>query len=203
MRNVFVAALGAAALAGCTTITTSAPPRTATEELLISKAAEQATDKLNLSFHSGTKVFVDTTNFDGYDSKYAIGTIRDHLMRQGAHLVDAKGDAAMVLELRSGALSIDETSHLWGIPGFPLPIPLTGTNVNFPELALYKKSVRASVAKFAATGYDPKTGALITTTDPQFGFSQKTRKVVLIFFSSSTNDTVPPGAPIDGAPPAD
>ena len=62
--------------------------------------------------------------------------------------------------------------------------------------------MRAGVAKLAATGYDPKTGALITTSDPQFGFSQKTKKVVLIFFSSTTNDTVPPGAPVDGAPDA-
>ncbi|HWK43791.1 MAG TPA: DUF6655 family protein [Stellaceae bacterium] len=202
MRNGLVTIIGAAALAGCTIIITSNPQRTATEELLISKAAEQATDNLKLDFPAGTQIFVDTTNFDGYDSKYAIGTIRDHLMRQGAHLVDAKGDAKMVLEIRSGALSIDETTHLWGIPGFTVPVPLTG-NVNFPEIALYKKTVRAGVAKFAATGYDPRTGALISTTDPQFGFSQKTRKIVLLIFSSSTNDTVPPGAPIDGASDAD
>ena len=199
MRKFLTLAIASAGLAACTTVTHSVPPRTATEELLISRAAEQAADNLKLDVPPGTKLFVDATYFDGYDSKYAIGTIRDRLLRRGAHLVDKKSDAAIVLEIRSGALSIDEHSLLVGIPGFDIPIPLTGS-FTFPEIALYKKAVQAGVAKFAATGYDPKTGALITTTDPQFGFSEKTKKVVLIFFSSNTNDTVPPGAPIDGAP---
>ena len=201
MRNILAIAIATVGLTACTSVTNSNPPRTAGEELLISKAAEQATDNLELDVPPGIKLFLDASYFDGYDSKYAIGTIRDRLMRRGAHLVDKKDDAAVVLEIRSGALSIDEHSMLIGIPGFNVPIPLAGA-LPFPEIALYKKDVRAGVAKLAATGYDPKTGALITTSDPQFGFSQKTKKVVLIFFSSTTNDTVPPGAPVDGAPDA-
>ena len=203
MRNIITITGLALMMSGCTTVTVSNPPRTATEELLISRAADQAADHLKPEFPTGTKIFVDASNFDGYDSKYAIGTIRDRLLRQGAYLTDAKAEADMVLEIRSGALSIDETTLLVGIPTFNIPIPLATGTFAFPEIALYKKAVRAGVAKFAATGYDPKTGALITTTDPQFGFSEKTHKIILIFFSSTTNDTVPPGAPVDGAKPLD
>jgi hypothetical protein len=199
MRKYLTLAIASVGLAACTTVTTSKPARTATEELLISRAADEAADNLKFDVPAGTKLFLDTTYFEGTDSKYAIGTIRDRLMRRGIHLVDKKDDAQVVLEIRAGALSIDEQSFLVGIPGFPIPIPLAGT-LDFPEIALYKKAVRAGVAKFAATGYDPKTGALIATTDPEFGFSQKTKKVIMIFFGSDTNDTVPPGAPVDGAP---
>jgi hypothetical protein len=201
MRKLLTLAIATVGLAACTTVTTSNPARTATEELLISKAAEQAADNMKFDVPPGTKLFLDATYFDGYDSKYAIGTIRDRLIRRGAHLVDKKDDAQVVLEIRSGALSIDEHSVLVGIPGFNIPIPLAG-GLGFPEIALYKKAVRAGVAKFAATGYDAKTGTLVSTTDPQFGFSQKTKKVVMIFFDSSINDTVPPGAPVEGAPDA-
>jgi hypothetical protein len=202
MRKFLTLAIASVGLAACVTVTTSKPPRTATEELLISRAAEQAADNLKFDMPTGTRLFLDTTYFEGTDSKYAIGAIRDRLMRRGIRLLDGKDDAQVVLEIRAGALSIDDHSFLVGIPGFPIPIPLAGT-LDFPEIALYKSAVRAGVAKFAATGYDPKTGALVATTEPQFGFSQKTRKVVLIFFGSEGNDTVPPGAPVDGAPDPD
>ncbi|MEI9984530.1 MAG: hypothetical protein WDN69_15800 [Aliidongia sp.] len=102
---ILLAAGLAGPLAACTTTVDTAPPRSASEELLISKAAEQAADALKLEIPAGTKLFVDATNFDGTDSKYAIGTIRDRLARQGAVLVDKKPDAQTVVELRSGALS--------------------------------------------------------------------------------------------------
>lgn len=198
MRHRLSLSIGTLFLASCSSITVSKPPRTATEELLISRAAEQASDQLKLDIPKGTKVFLDASNFEGTDSKYAVGTVRDHLLREGAYLVDNKAAATAVVEIRSGALSIDEKSFLIGVPGFPVPIPLAGS-FNFPEIDLYKKETRTGVAKFAATEYDAKTGALVATTDPQFGFSEKSAKVILIFFSSGKNDTVPPGAPVDGA----
>ena len=74
LRIATIMALMALALGACSTEKQSSPPRTATEQLLISTAADRAVDKLNLSIPAGTKVFVDASNFEGTDSKYAITT---------------------------------------------------------------------------------------------------------------------------------
>jgi hypothetical protein len=120
--------------------------------------------------------------------------IKDRLLRRGARLVDDKEAADTIVAIRSGALSVNDDRTLVGLPGFGVPLPLSGT-VNVPEVALFKKEEQQGVAKLAATGYDARTGALIDSTGPQFGFSHKTEWVALLFLTWSTDDLVPGPAP--------
>ncbi|ABS62382.1 hypothetical protein Plav_0759 [Parvibaculum lavamentivorans DS-1] len=184
------AAMTALLLAGCTTERRTAPSRTATEQLMISAAADRAAQNLSIAIPAGTKVFVDSTWFEGTDSKYAIAAIRDRLLRRGAHLVEKREQAAMIVELRSGALSIDENSLIVGIPQLDVPIPLAGS-LGVPEIALFKRARRQGVAKFAATGYDAETGKLISSSASDFGFSQQTEFDALFFISWTTSDVMP------------
>jgi hypothetical protein len=183
-------------LTSCTTSVDTAPPRSASEQLLMSTAAERAADQLRVEIPSGTKLFIDTSNFEGVDAKYAVGTIRDRIARQGAVLVDKKADAQTVLEIRSGALSVEQHQFLIGIPSFNVPMPLAGT-LGVPEIALYKHAVRAGVAKFAASEYD-KSGTLVASVDPKFGFSEKNQTVLLLVMSWTDSDIGPKGSPVDG-----
>ena len=64
----------------------------------------------------GTKVFVDATNFDAYDGKYAIAKIRSRVLESGANLVNDKDKADAIVEIRSGALSTDDHDMIVGIP---------------------------------------------------------------------------------------
>ena len=57
-----------------------------------------------------------------------------------------------------------------------------------PAISLYQRSIVKGVAKFAATVYDPKTGKLIVSTDPAYGFSEQRDGVVLFLFTWSRND---------------
>jgi hypothetical protein len=174
---------------GCTTTRETNPARSATEQLLISTAADNAAARLSLQIPPQTKVFVDASDFEGTDSKYAIGAIRERIIKQGAQLVDSKGSADMVVEIRSGALSVDQEQTLVGLPHFQVPIPLAG-GLGIPEIALFKKAERRGVAKFAATAYDTHDGK-VETTGTQFGFSHDTDWVLLFFFSWSTDDLFP------------
>ncbi len=183
---------GAFLLAACTTEKRSAPSRTATEQLMISAAADRAAQNLSVDIPVGTKVFVDPAYFEGIDSKYAIGAIRDRLLRRGANLVEKREQADMVLELRAGALSVDENSMVVGIPQMKVPIPLAGSFA-LPEIALFKRDRRQGVAKFSATGYDAETGELITSSASDFGFSQKTEYDALFVISWSSSDIMPEG----------
>ena len=201
LAAVALVSAGAFLLTACTTEKRSAPSRTATEQLMISAAADRAAQNLSVDIPAGTKVFVDPTYFEGTDSKYAIGAIRDRLLRRGALLVEKREQADMVMELRAGALSIDENSLVVGIPQMDVPVPLAGSFA-IPEIALFKRDRRQGIAKFSATGYDAETGELITSSASDFGFSQETEYDALFVISWSSSDIMPEGteALLEGTP---
>src|SRR5262249_54668605 len=114
-----------AALAACSLYRDTEPPRTATEQLLISSAADRMGINLGSNMQPGTKVFVDPSLVEGLDTKYTIGVIRDRLMKAGGRMVAKKEDADIVVEPRIGAQSIDQDGVLVGIPSFSVPIPLS------------------------------------------------------------------------------
>jgi hypothetical protein len=177
--TVALTALVAALSSGCTTARQTDPQRTATEELLISTAADRAAASITLELGSERKCFLDATNFEGLDGKYAIAAIRSSLLRKGARFVGDKKDADTIVEIRSGALSIDKRDMLVGIPSIDIPIPLAG-NFGTPEIALYKSEDQEGIAKFAATAYDAKDGHFIDESTPPLGRSKINRQVVLI-----------------------
>ena len=181
-------------LAACSASRTSVPVRTATEQLLISRAADQAAAQLSLNIPKDTRIFVDRQFFQSYDDGYAVNAIRTQFLRQGLALVDDKTRAQVIVTVASGALSTDEKSLLIGIPQLTLPFLPVGNSVTVPEIALFKNAQDKGVAKFVATGYDAETGKMITTTDPQYGFSHQTNHTVLLFFSWQTGDLLPPDA---------
>jgi len=187
---VILAGLG---LSACTTERASVPVRTASEELLISTAADRAASEMSLSIPKNTKVFIDRQYFQGYDDGYAVNAIRTQFLRQGLAVVDDRKDAEAIVAVASGALSTDEKALLIGIPALQLPFLPIGTSVSVPEIALFKTAQDKGIAKFVATGYDAKTGKLIASTDPQYGISHQTNHTVLLFFSWQTGDLLPSG----------
>jgi hypothetical protein len=167
--------------------------RSASEQLLISAAADRAAAQLSLGIPKGTRIFVDTRYFQGYDDGYAIAAIRTQMLKNGLMLVDDRATAEAVVQVSSGALSTDQKSVLIGIPQLTVPYYPAGNSVTVPEIALFKQAEENGVAKFVATGYDAKTGKLLATTDPRYGFAHNTNHTVLLFFSWATGDVIPPG----------
>ena len=188
LRLATTFAIAALALCACSTERQSNPPRTATEQLLISTAADRALDALDLSIPEGTTVFVNAEHFEGTDSKYAVAAIRDHLLRQGAALVAERGQAQAVVELRAGALSIDEIETLVGLRSFDVPVPLASAPLKLPEVALYKKTERKGVARIAVTTYGASDGKLIDSAEPAIGYSHKRDYHLLLFFAWRSTD---------------
>lgn len=172
--------LAGTVLAGCTTVRESNPARTATEQLLISTAAERAARQLEFGVPPATRVYVDAANFDGTDAKYAVAAIREEVLREGLHLTNDRSSAEAVIEIRAGVLSIDQREFLVGIPEFDVPVPLTG-DLGIPELALYKNDLRQGVAKFSSAAYETGNGRLIAVSAPpaQSAFEEETS---LLFF---------------------
>jgi hypothetical protein len=180
------------ALCACTTARSSQPARTADEELLISAAADRAAAQLSIDIPKGTKIFVDDKYFHGYDDGYAIAAIRTQMLKNGLDVIDDRTKAEAIIQVAAGALSTDQKSLLIGVPQLTVPYIPAGNSVTVPEIALFKQAEEKGVAKFVATGYDAKTGKLLATTDPRYGFSHNTNHTVLLFFSWATGDVVPP-----------
>jgi hypothetical protein len=179
-------------LCACSTTRESLPARTATEQLLLSTAADRAAQQLRLNLAPNTKVFLDVGNFEGYDQKYALSAIKDRLLLQRLDVVPDKSVAEVILEVRSGALSIDENKKLWlGIPSFAVPLPLSNNSLTLPELALFRRDIQQGIAKFAISGYD-QAGVFRASVGPVYGTSNRIHWVVLLV-GWTTNDAVPEG----------
>jgi hypothetical protein len=86
----------------------------------------------------------------------------------GGFLVQKIDDAELVVEPRSGALSIDSTSSLIGLPSTPTPIPFAGA-VQIPEVALYKSEKQFSIAKLALLAYERDSGRHVASSGSLIG----------------------------------
>jgi Family of unknown function (DUF6655) len=185
--QIAFAILAAFLLGGCATSKQTTPPRSATEQLLLSTAADRSLHFANLSSFANQKVFLDTSYFDSYDSKYAIGAIRDALSRAGALLMVSPTNSDIIIEARSGALSIDSSDSLLGIPKLGAPVPLAGT-VDIPEIALYKAEKGRSVAKIALLAYARQSREHVYSSGSLVGKSYSKYYKILGFFSWTRTD---------------
>lgn len=176
---VALAALGA--LSACASTTETAPSRTATEQLLIARAADRAVQGLTLPLPVGTKVFVDDAYFTAENSRYAISAIRQALSEAGFALTTNRADADAIFELRAGALSLEQMRRVVGIPPLAVPVNETFNVVSIPELSIYSRRDRVGVAEFTGFLYDGKTGAPLGAVAPMIGeYRIRSHKVMMV-----------------------
>jgi hypothetical protein len=177
-------------MAGCTTTRNTSPAQSAKAELLIATAADRAAAALAAQVPPNLAGWIDRSGMlvkDDRNDAYALAAIEDALLRHGVRLVADRPKADAVILPRAGDLSTDERQSLFGIP--PLPVPVAGAALTtLPPLALYQENEAKGIAKFAASVYDPKTGKLIVSTDPAYGFSHANSGVVLFFITWRKND---------------
>jgi len=186
-RQMTGLALAAILLTGCSSATMTNPSRSATEQLLLSTAADRAINSISLDMFAQKRVFVDGAYYESYDSKYVIGAIRDALSRSGALLVNAGSNSDVIVEARSGGLSIDASDTLVGIAQSGLPIPLAGV-LNIPELSIYKSNRQHSIAKLALLAYSTHTLEHVFSSGPMLGKSYNKYYKLLGIIQWTTTD---------------
>lgn len=144
---------------GCGTTRSTDTPRTATEQLVIAKAVDDAVGGIDFRPLAGRTVFLDTSYLDtNIDHKYLASTLRQHLLACGAFLQEDKTKAVYVVEARAGAVGTDRHSMLIGIPQMNLPVMVPGMPSMIPELPLVKTTDQKGVAKVAVFAYNRQTG---------------------------------------------
>lgn len=165
-------------LSACSTAKETLPERSATEQLLLSTAADKAVAKLEMPLPKGAKVYLDESRFEAYDRGYVLAALRARLLREGGALVAKRDEAELILEARAGALSINDSDDLLGIPSFQVPVPLAGV-FETPQLALYKRSEQVGVAKLGLSGYWRESGEMLFAGSPAYGLAWHDRYAVV------------------------
>ena len=132
---------------GCTSRTVSNTPRTAIEQLLLSTAVDKAVDKVRFPELSDKKVYLDFTNLQSYDAEYVKSAFEGYVVESGATVTEKSEEADYIIEISCGALGNEYKDTLVGIPALPVP----GSPMSFPELALWKSVEQDGIAKFLIT----------------------------------------------------
>jgi len=156
-------------VAACASTTATNPGRTATEPLLLARAADRAVEGLSLPLPAGSAVYVDESYFQGEGARYAISAVRAALSDAGFRLAPNKDAADAVFEIRAGALSLEQMRRVFGIPEMRVPINETFNVVSLPELSIYSHRDRVGVAEFSGFLYEARTGAPLGAVLPMIG----------------------------------
>ena len=159
---------------GCGTIRETLPDRSAMEQMLISAAADRAIEMLPTGWVKDKSVHIDTSNLECYDKPYVVQRIRQAVLHQGGRIPDDPKEAQVVLEVASGALSINKRQFLLGVPELPLPIPLAGETLKTPELALFKAVFYRGRSKLLVAAVDPETKSMLLELPTCYGTSRST-----------------------------
>lgn len=168
---------GCAAMAGtlgCASSRVTDPPRTATEQFLLSRAAAEAVSGLSFEVLRGRRVYVDTQYFAASEQAFVLGEVRSKLLLSGVQIVPEREQSQVVLEVRSSGVGIDRDDFLLGIPSLQLGGgTTTGSDVPLvtPELALLKNRYQIGVAGVSYVAYWTASGEIVATSGPYIGRS--------------------------------
>ncbi len=193
-------------LAGCTQVRLTEPPRSATELYLLSTASEKAVKALVSDGLQGRLVFVDTKFLGDRDHQYLIAGTRARFLESGVRLTEDRGQAEIIVELRTPGVSIDRSEFLIGIPGFPIgqvasAAGLPPTPIATPELAVVKDLKQWGTAGIAYVAFWRESGDIIASSGPHIGRSF--REDWKIFGASTTVGDIPPIEPLEAHDPAE
>lgn len=180
MRSVIALAF-ASLLAACASTSETNPSRTATEQLLIARAADKAVEGLRLPIPDGTRVYVDDAFFRAENASYAVSAVRNALSGAGYALANDRSSAEAVFELRAGALSLEQMRRVVGLPALAVPINDSFNVVSIPELSIYSRRDRIGVAEFSGFVYDGRTGEPLGVVLPMIGeYRIRSHKILMV-----------------------
>lgn len=150
-------------MTGCGQERVTDPPRTATEQFLISAAARRAVAQLSTDAMRDRLVFMDTRFFETVDHPYVLGELRAHLLLNGVRLVEERDGAQIVMEVRSGGIGVDRHGGLIGIPETLLT----------PDISIVKDVQQMGYASIAYIAYWRESGEVVTSSGPHVGRSYR------------------------------
>jgi hypothetical protein len=199
---------------GCATVRVTDPEQTATEQFLESQATRLAIQNVVADQLRDRRVFVDPSflttvreNSDTLSFKqtpqpylFLLAELRSKLLLSGARLMDKREDAEIIVEPRTGGISVDHQEFLLGLPNITVPTEgVASVPFQTPELAIIKSTKQFGFASVAFVAYWRDTGELVASSGPFIG--RTAREDYWIFgLGPKTVGNIPPAQPPAPAP---
>ncbi|MFC1706191.1 DUF6655 family protein [Planctomycetota bacterium] len=144
--------------------------RTATEQLLISTAAERAVARIDAEKLKGRTVYVDVDRLECIDRGYVVSAFCEIMGLAGAHVLRNPDKADVIVEARSGVLNAYKgTWNLW----FPVVIILNaaGEPEESPKVLEIGYGLREGWARIQAFAYERETGKFLFGWGDGWGYA--------------------------------
>ncbi|MBT3201824.1 MAG: hypothetical protein HN350_18130 [Phycisphaerales bacterium] len=143
-------AVGVLASSGCSNRTYSSTPRTAIEQLLLTRAVDLAMAKFDMPELANKKVFIDFTNLKCYDVEYVKLAVRNRISQAGSQLAPSVETADLTVEVATGALALEYKNSVIGMPALPVP----NSPVPMPAMPLYRSTEQTAIIKMLIFVHD-------------------------------------------------
>ena len=194
---------------GCSTLRTTDPSRTATEQYLLNEASKISIDQLTVAPLRDRLVYVDSSFLIGTESPsdeklFVVGELRSKLLEAGCRLTGDRVSAEAIVEVRAVGIGIDKLETIYGLPSFVIPGGAgTTTPLATPELAFIKRLRQEGFSSVAYVAYwNPKPdeaggkgttvgGDIITSSGPYLGRTSR-EDFWILGFGPRTVGNIPP-----------
>jgi hypothetical protein len=190
-------------LAGCSTLRTTDPARTATEQFLLNEATRRSIDQLAVTPLRDRLIFFDTQftirgEYAQSEMLFLVAELRAKLLQAGARVTEERNRADVVVEMRVVGVGIDRLETLFGLPSMAIQGTGAtgggaGSNLPLltPELAIVKRLRQNGFASIAYIAYWRDSGEIVTSSGPFVGRTNR-EDFWLFGFGPRTVGDIPP-----------
>lgn len=160
---------------GCATAkrTGTETARSATEQLLLSTAAERSATRMEGLDFLGVPLYLEVTGLTK-DADFAKDTVASELQARGAVIVTEVTKAMYTVKILVQAFGTDQTESFLGIPAMNAIVPI-------PEIALFKRRRQTARSRLRYTVIDTRTGQTVGQAREAEGKTTSTRWTILLF----------------------
>jgi hypothetical protein len=160
---------------GCTTIRIADPPDTADELYLMNVASKLAVDQISVTVLRDRRVYLDekyltASTQPSDEQQYLVGELRAKLLSSGVRLTPYRGDAQIIMEVRSQGISVNHLEFLLGLPASSVGGIFTGgIAAQTPELSIIKRTQQHGYSSVAFIAYWADSGEVVASSGPFVG----------------------------------
>ncbi len=162
-------------VSGCATTkqTGTETPRSATEQLLLSTAAERSATQIEGPVFLGVPLYLEVAGLTN-DAAFAKETVASELQARGAIVVTEVTKATYTVRILVQAFGTDQTESFLGIPAMNVIVPI-------PEIALFKRRRQTARSRLRYIVIDTRTGQTVGRAQEAEGKTTSTRWTILFF----------------------